>query len=76
MAQRELDSAGALVGFATAVDAVDTARAEVIATWPREPPGGLNTSKVDRIFRSSRRKDGSSGTVTRTSIGRISSLLT
>jgi len=46
LAQHELDSAGALVGFATAVDAVETARAEVIATWPKEPPGGLNTPRV------------------------------
>lgn len=50
VAQRELDSAGVLVGFGTAVDALETARSDVIATWPNEPPGGLNTSNVRHKF--------------------------
>jgi len=41
LAQSELDAANALVGFGTAVVAVETANADVMTGWGTLPPGAL-----------------------------------
>jgi hypothetical protein len=45
LAQFELDSGNALVGFMTAVVAVDIASVTVGTTFLRDPPGGLKIGK-------------------------------